>query len=229
MTKTVIKIPRAALKMPAKIGDKIIRVQEVQSKMTGNTYFPTGWIAGTVTQGQFNTDVAALVTAETNVKNKVPGAVPKRDAAFLVVKSDLAAIMAMVQLKVNSDPANGATIIEACGFFVKGTRGGQKRQNAAFNTEILGTVLLTAEGTGYHEWQMSKDKVTIVKHWVTSMAHTKEPGFVTGEVWYFRMKKVDTKKKTYNWCEWIQLIIGPRGRAVGSGKTHGSAGTLSTQ
>ena len=30
------------------------------------------------------------------------------------------------------------------------------------NTEVLGTVLLTADKAGHYEWEMSKDMVTIV-------------------------------------------------------------------
>ena len=36
-----IQIAKAVLKMPTKIGDKIICVQKIQQQLTGNTYFPT--------------------------------------------------------------------------------------------------------------------------------------------------------------------------------------------
>ena len=229
MSNSKIKITKAATKMPTTIGDQIIRVGDIDGKLTGNTYIPDGWTAGTLTQAQYKIDVKAFTDAETDVKARVAGAVAKREAAFFTLKQDVEQIRGMVQGVANTMPTLAATIIESAGFFVNGKGGNSKRQNAAFNTEIPGTILLTADGKGHHDWQMSKDMVNITSLPSTSTSQTTVPNLKLGDTWYFRSKKVDTKKKTYNWCGWILIIIGAGGRNVGGGGTHTSGGSLPTQ
>ena len=225
----IVKLLIAVIKMPTKIGDRIIRLQEIVSNLTNNTYFPTGWTAGSLTQAQFGLDVTAYITQVTNVKNHVAGAVGLRNAAWTTLKADLQLILAMVQNKANASESIAEAIISSVGFFVRSTQGRQKKQNAAFNTEILGTVTLTADGAGHHEWEMSKDMVTIINLPATTTAQTQVTGLNTGDVWYFRMRKVNSKKKTYNWCAWIMLKVGAGGRNLGGGGgTHSTAGNLPT-
>jgi hypothetical protein len=228
MSSSTTMTEKVVLKMPAKIGDRIIRVQDIQGKLTGNTYFPSGWTAGTVTQAQFNTDVTAFVSDETAVKAKTPGAVALRDAAYLKLKQDLTAIMAMVQSKADANPTNAVTIINSAGFTAKLVSGGKKRQNAAYNTQIPGTVILTADGSGHHQWEMSKDMVTITILPSTNTSKTTVTALNPGDNWYFRNKKVDTHKNTYNWCSWILLKINAGGRNLGGGTGTGVAGNVAT-
>jgi hypothetical protein len=229
MATSKIKITKAAIKMPTTIGDQLIRVQDIDKKLTGNTYIADGWSAGTLTQAIFKLNVTAFIDAEVDVKFHLPGAVALRESAFVTVKKDLDLIKAMVQGVANTMPTLAATIIESAGFFVAAQRGGQKRQNAAFNTEIPGTVLLTADGEGHREWEMSKDMINIIQLPATSTSKTTVPNLTLGDSWYFRSKKVDTKKNTYNWCGWILLKIGAGGRNVGGGGTQNNAGSLPTQ
>lgn len=224
----LIKLLIAVIKMPSKIGDKITRLQQLIIKLTGNSYFPGAWVAGTLSQAQFTTDVTKFASAQTDVKNHVAGAVGERNAAYLVIKADLTLILAMVQTKANANQNIAEAIIGSVGFFVRSSKGKQKKQNAAYNTEVLGTVTLTADGTGHHEWQMSKDQVTFINLPATTGAQTQVTGLSTGDVWYFRNRKVNSKKTTYNWCMWIQLKVGAGGKNLGGGTTHGTSGDLPT-
>jgi hypothetical protein len=226
---TIIKLLIAVIKMPTKIGDRIIRLQQTVTKLTNNTYFPTGWVAGTLTQAQFGLDVTAYINQVTNVKNHVAGAVGLRNAAWTTLKADMQLILAMVQSKANANETIAEAIIGSVGFFVRTGSGKQKKQNGAYNTEVLGTVALTSDGTGPHEWEMSKDMVTIINLPATTTAQTQVTGLNTGDVWYFRMRKVNGKKKTYNWCNWIMLKVGAGGKNLGGGgDTHSTAGDLPT-
>ena len=224
----IVKLLIAIIKMPIKIGDRIIRLQETISKLTNNTYFPTGWAAGTLTQAQFTLHVNAFITQVTNVRNHSAGAVGTRNAAYTTIKADLLLILAMVQNKANANPTIAEAIIGSVGFFVRSGGGTHKKQNAAFNTEVLGTVTLTADGTGHHEWQMSKDQINITNLPATTTAQTQVHELNTGDVWYFRNRKVSSKKTTYNWCMWIQLKIGAGGKNLGGGNTHHTTGDLPT-
>jgi hypothetical protein len=218
----------AVIKMPGKWGDKIIRLQEIESKLTVNIYFLAGWLAGTLNLAQFTTDVTAFMTAVANVKSRVAGAVGARNTAYTTIKTDLQLILSMVQSKANINEGIAEAIIGSVGFFVRSGGGKHKKQNAAFNTEVLGTVTLTADGTGHHEWQMSKDQINFINLPATTTAQTQVTGLNTGDVWYFRNRKVNSKKTTYNWCMWIQLKIGAGGKNLGGGNVHGTSGDLPT-
>ena len=217
---------KAVLKMPLKWGDRVLRVQDVQGKMTNNTYFPTGWTANTLTQAQFNADVTAFINAETAVNAHTPGAVGLRNAAYKTIKQDLSYMLIMVQAKADANPNIAVTIIGNAGFFVRTPRGGQKRINAAYNTQIPGTVIVTADGGGHTQWEMSKDMLAVTNLPSTNASKTTITGLTPGDVWYFRSKKVDTAKKTYNWSPWFLLKVGSGGRNLGGGGTHSTAGNL---
>ena len=227
-TSISVKLLIAVLKMPGKIGDKIIRALAIVGKITGNTNFPLlGWPVNVVTLAQFTTDVNNLVAAQTAVANKT-GTVANRKAMLVIVMADLKSIMTMVQLKANANIANAENIIVGAGYFVKTSTTKVKQQNDAINTEVLGTVLLTADTAGHHEWEQSKDQVTIDHLPSTSGSRTYVYDLNPSDVWYFRNKKVDTKKSTYNWSPWVKLIVGPGGRTVGGGTLPGHAGGLPT-
>ncbi|HEX7414892.1 MAG TPA: hypothetical protein VF411_12685 [Bacteroidia bacterium] len=225
---TIVKLLIAVIKMPRKIGDIIIRLQETVSKLTNNTYFPTGWIATTLTQAQFTLDVNAYITQVTNVKNRVAGAVGLRNAAWITLKADFQLILAMVQSKANANESIATAIINSVGFFVRTSKARVKQTNDAINTQVLGTVLLTADAPGHHEWQQSKDMVTIIPLPGTNTYKTYVHNLNTGDVWYFRNHKVNTKKITYNWSPWVKLMVGMGGKTAGGGSLPGHAGSLPT-
>ena len=223
-----VKYLIAVLKMPSKIADKIIRALAIVGKLTGNATFPVfGWPVNVVSLAQYTTDVNTLVLAQTAVANKT-GTTAARKAALVVVMTDLKSIMTMVQNKANANVANAETIIVNAGFFVRTSKTKVKQQNDALNTEVQGTVILTADTAGHHEWQQSKDQVTIINLPSTSTSKTYVHNLNTGDVWYFRNHKVNTKKSTYNWSPWIKLTVGSGGRTVGGGTLPGNAGGLPT-
>ena len=223
-----MKKVRVALKMPEKLSDKIVRAQAILGKLTGNPNFPvSGWPAIIVSLSQYSNDVTALVNAEAAVESKT-GSVEARDAALAVVLTDLHALKSMVQVKADANTINNAaSIVVSTGFYVAGVGAKNKRQNEAQNTQVTGTVLLTADSAGHHEWEMSKDGgTTIVGLPSTTTSTTQVTGLNPGDVWYFRNRKVNTKKVTYNWSPWVKLIIGPGGKTTGGGNQPGRAGNL---
>jgi hypothetical protein len=206
-TKVLVKHTLAVLKMPSKIGDRIIKAQFIQNKLTGNANFTVPYPANIVSLAQLGTDITALVAAETASKNRAPGATDARDAIMSTVIADLRSIMHLVQIKADTNPANAETIIMGAGYDVKGTSVKQKQQNAAKNSEVSGTVILTAEGTGAHEWQQSKDQVNIIHLPSTSRANTALSGLTPGEVWYFRNRKIANKNGQFNWSAWQRVMV----------------------
>ena len=225
---TIIHHLIAVLKMPSKWPDRILRAQTVQTKLTGNPTFPIGsWPANIVTLAQLGIDITTFINAENAVKART-GSTADRNVAFSTVKKDLENIMTMVQVKADANPATAASIITNAGYFVKTVKLKQKQVNDALNTQVSGTVLLTADAGGHHEWQMSKDMVTIINLPATSTAHTLVPNLNPGDIWWFRNKRVNTKKTTYNWSPWVQLRVGQGGKLGGGGMSPGHAGSLPT-
>jgi hypothetical protein len=142
-----------ALKMPITWGDRLLRVQSIQTKISTSIYIPVGWVICGINQTQLDTDIATFVDAENAVKAKITGAVGLRNAAFDKVHDDLRYIMCMVKGIAFANENIATVIIESCGYFVKPKHGRPFRRNAAFNTVIPGKVILTGDGGGAHEWE----------------------------------------------------------------------------
>jgi len=198
----------AALKMPIKIGDKIDKARGIQFKLKDDTDFLTSFPSNlTPPLEQLDTDINALVKAEEAARNKVPGSINARDEALSNVMNDLKNIMSIVQAKADESPAKAKTIIMAAGYDVKKTGIKQKQHNDVRNTQVSGTIIVTAEGTGPHQWQKSKDKITLIDLPDTISPHTIVSGLKYSEVWYFRSRKIATNDEQSNWCDWMEITI----------------------
>lgn len=203
----VIRHIIAVLKWPSKVEDKITKGKTVVNKLTGNANFPVStWPVNVISLAQLTTDVNAFDTAETGVKSKTV-TTATRNAAANTVHSDLRKIMTMVQTAADANPAKAEDIIKGAGFDVKVIIIKQKQQNSVQNTEISGTILATADGTGPHQWQITKDKITITTLESTKQAHTLIPNLIPGQVYYVRNKKIPTAKEKFDWSEWKEIMV----------------------
>lgn len=218
----------AVLKMPRRFADKLIKVRSIQASLAGNSNFTLIWPSNIVSPTQFDIDVQAFEDAEVLVQTRIIGAAAARNEALAVVMNDLRNILSMVQSVADKYPANAITIIQSAGLDVKKKGFKPKLQNDAFNTEVLGTVLLTGEGGRSHEWDMSKDQITIIHLPSTENAQTRVEDLTPGDVWYFRTKKVNTKKRIYNWSPWKKLTIGSGGRTAKGISSKGVSGGINT-
>ena len=126
---------KAALHMPEKISQKIVRAQAIETKFTGNVNFPVStWPTNIVSLPQFGTDITTLANAEAAVASKT-GTVAARNVALAVVMTDLRGLKSMVQAKADANPSNAASIIVSAGFNVVTRNSHTKKENAALNTE----------------------------------------------------------------------------------------------
>lgn len=205
--KTPVKHTLAVLKMPKKIGDKIVKAQFVQKSLTGNPLFPVPYPSNIPTLAQLGLDITTLVSAETAVQGHTAGAAGGRNAAMAVVLADLRAILPMVQAVADRTPANAENIILGAGYDVKKVSPRQKLVDDAIEGGVSGNVILTASGGGAHEWQMSKDQIAITYLPATSTAHTTVDNFTPGDTWYFRNRPILKNGNMGNWCAWIKYMI----------------------
>jgi hypothetical protein len=147
----VIKHIVVTLKWPRKVLDKIAKPKEIQTKMNGNPNFPVPYPANVCSPAQLNTDIAAVDTAQANVKNGVKGAVQDRNAKMKKTKADLESMKTMVQLKADSDPANAESMVTGTGFDYKKVFIRQKQKLGVKRSNVSGVYILLAEGSGEHE------------------------------------------------------------------------------
>jgi hypothetical protein len=205
--KTPVKHILSVLKMPMKISDKIVKAQFIQKSLTGNANFPVPYPSNIVSLAQLDTDIAAMVTTHTNARSKTVGTADVRNASLSVLLNDLRSIMQMVQAVADKTPATAETIIIGAGYDVKKTAVKQKQNDAARTGKVSGDVIITAKGAGPHEWQMSKDKVSIINLDATSGAKTTVNDLTPGDVWYFRSRPILKKGIKGDWSDWIIIRV----------------------
>ncbi len=203
----VIRHIIAKLDWPTDIPGRLQLAKKIVTKLTGNINFPiASWPSIITSLAQLISDVNAFDTAETAVHSKT-GSVTARDIAMNAVHADLESIKKLVQIKGDANAINAEEVILGAGYDVKIVFIKQQQQNSVQNTEISGTILATADGRGYHSWQISPDEKTITTLEPTSEAHTLIPGLTLGQIYYVRSKKINTKKKTYEWCPWMEIRV----------------------
>jgi hypothetical protein len=195
------------LKWPKKVLDRIAKPKEIQAKLTGNTNFPLPYPVNVVSLAQLGTDIIAVDTAQTNVRNGVKGAVQDRNAKMKIVKTDLESIKSMVQIKADSNPANAESMITGTGYDYKKVFIRQKQQLGVKRTAVSGSYMLIADGGGEHEWQISTDKINITNLPATSTAHTLVTDLTVKQTYYQRNRKVGKKGVVYDWSPWLEFIV----------------------
>jgi hypothetical protein len=137
----------------------LVDADHFSADMTGNSHF---------TAADITAQVTAVKTAVTNMRNAMNEATSDTKTDDIKVARDaLDRALRKLANKVE-DTANDASVIDAnrvnlvhsAGMNVKDQVHPQKRQFAASNTDISGTVLLTAQGgANANEWQYTPDIV----------------------------------------------------------------------
>lgn len=219
-------MPLVVVNMPRCFGDKLIRLKAIHNALLGNPYFPTPWPADIVSLTQFDADIEAFNEAQVKVAAGYPGQTGNRNSALRNALLDVESLKGLVLSTAMANPAHAEKIILSAGFYLKQPGGRHKLTNGAYNTVIAGTAYLTAEGGRAHEWQLTQDKINITALPATPTATTYVHNLVPGQVYYFRMRKQCTRKVINNWCEWIELTIGPGGIHYGSKGALSSSGSL---
>ncbi len=201
---TVIRHIVATLKMPVKANDFITYAKKIYKAMNGNTNFPNS--QATVTQ--LNTDIATLVTMQTNLKTKPPTATVKdRNGAIDDVKKDLRDLRNDVQKIADANPKKAEAIITSASMEIKKVNPRQKQDDNAKEGEVSGSIVLTATGGGPHEWQISKDMINIINLDATSTAKTTKDGLTSGDEYYTRNRPILKNGKKGDWSKWIKVRV----------------------
>lgn len=199
--RTMNKQATATLNFPKTNTGFIRTAQCVGSGMQGNPYFPDS--AEQVTKLNANVKVLDDLERECAI-NSLPKVTQARDDAKLIVKNDLRDLRLDVQKVANKNPLIAETIIKSAGMSVKMTTLRGKQQNTAEDGIEEGSVNLTAEGAGAHEWRYSLDG----KEWMllpsSFTSKTTVKGLTPGVLYLFQNRRMLTNDEVTEWSQSIQ-------------------------
>jgi len=202
--KILNKQATAVLNIPDAVSDCINFAQKVGRMMAASPYFPlsSALITKLIADTKILDDLEILCVASpltTNTK--------ARDAARLVVENDLRDLRLDVQKAANADPLNAETIITSAGMSVKMLSSRGKQQNEAEDGVEEGSIDLTAEGAGPHEWRISTDE----KEWTllpsSRTSTTTVTGLTPGVLYSIQNRMMLTNNEKTEWSQSVKIRI----------------------
>jgi len=201
---TLNKQATAVLNPPDAINDFIIFAQKVGRMMDASPYFSASaaLIAKLVADTQILDDLEIVcVTSPLTTNTKA------RDAARVVVEKDLRGLRLDVQKAADADPLNAETIITSAGMSVKMTNYRGKQQNTATNGIEAGTVNLTAEGRGPHNWRYSTNEIEWTYLPGNRTSKLTAGGFTPGVLYSYQNQMALTNDQKTEWSQSVKLRI----------------------
>jgi len=204
MNGKAIKVVTVVLNFPTVIAIFIVYAKAIASAMFGNSYFT----ASAAKVERLKEDIAELDDAETGCKRNPPTyTIQQRNAALELVKADLRSLRNDVQEVANADPANAEAIIASSGMSIKGKSFHGKKQNTAKDGIESGSVELTAEGPGFHDWRMSTDGINWILLPSSSKSSTTAKDLTPGTIYYFQNRKVFPGNEKGEWSQSIAIMV----------------------
>ncbi len=153
-------------------------------------------------------DITALEVAEAGFKRTKPThTISERNAALEKVKADLRSLRNDVQELADADPVNAESIIESAGMSSKAQALHGKRQNTAKDGVESGSVELTAEGAGHHQWRISTDELTWTLQSSSRTASTIVRGLKPGVIYYFQNQRMLPNNEESDWSQSVRIMV----------------------
>ena len=203
MTTKTLRRSIVVLKFPQVIAVFIVYAKAIHTAMSQSTLFTA--LAGKVTN--LSVDITALYDAETGFKTTPPTkTIQQRDIALERVKADLRSLRNDVQAMADADPVNAEAIIAAAGMSSRylGVHG--KQSNKADDGVESGSVKLTAEGAGAHEWRMSIDEKEWIQVSPTLKAKATVKDLKVGVTYYFQNRKMLRNDEKTEWSQSVRIM-----------------------
>lgn len=199
---SLFKQVTVALNFPTVISKFIVFAKAILLAMTNNPNFKDS--SAKVTK--LGADVKVLDDAETACRTKPPtGTIEARNAALQAVKSDLKSLRNDVQEAADADPENALAIIASANMSVKNSATHSKQQNAAEVGVEDGTIVLTGEGAGAHEWRVSNDEIEWVYITPSFTSKTIATDLSSNTNYYCQNRKMLRNNKKGEWSQSIKI------------------------
>ena len=202
--KTIVRRIIAVLNFPKKIADFLIYGKAIYKEMFNNPSF-----AGSSAKlAVLNNDMTTLDAAETGCKTKPPTrSVTDRNAAAEQVKNDLRSLRSDVQAAADANPAKAEATIISAGMSVKKFNPHGKLTNSAKDDVEEGSVDLTGEGSGPHEWRMSTDEINWNLLPASIGAKTVVNHLTPGSIYFFQNRQILRKGKKSDWSQSVKIRV----------------------
>jgi hypothetical protein len=204
MSTKLIRLIIVVLKFPKVIAVFIVYARAIYQAMSTHPRFVA--LAPKVTV--LNTDISALEVAQTGFKRKPQTvSIEDRNNALEKVKADLRSLKYDVQALADADSVNAKSIITSAGMSWKTLSNHGKQKNGATDGDVSGSVNLTAEGAGPHEWRWSSDGVVWHNIRATLGATKTAYGFTPGIVYQFQNSKILPNEQEGEWSPIVTLMV----------------------
>jgi len=204
MNTKMIKVITVALKFPKVVAIFLVYAKAIYMAMFENPLFA----AFAAKVAILITDIDALDEAETGFKMVKPTHTrAERNAALEKVKADLRTLRNFVQELVDADPANAESIIESAGMSEGQQTSHGKRKNTVTDGVESGSVYLTGEGAGHHDWRISTDGETWTLLTSTSGGTNTIRGLTPGLIYYFQNRRVLPKDRKSEWSQSVKIMV----------------------
>ncbi len=192
------------LKLPKSVKGIISYTKTILLSMDNNANFPN---AGDKL-AKLQTDLTELSNRDAGMAQKPPKYTSvDRDLALVTVKIDLEDLRKLVQDAADANPAQAESIALSSGMSVRKLPVRSPSQNKAVDGKPLGTVILTAESGGGHQWQQSPDAgATTIDLGPTTGGSTIVRGLIPGIQVWFRNRQVLPRGEYGDWCQWVDIV-----------------------
>lgn len=202
--KNLVKQATVALNFPTVISNFIVIAKAIYMAMANNAYFKDS--AAKV--AKLDADIKLLDAAETSCNTKPPtGSVEARNAALEAVKADIRSLRNDVQEAADADPENAQAIITSAAMSVKKKTSHGRRQNMAEDGVEEGSVDLTGEGAGPHEWRMSGDDNIWIPLPASRTSKTTVGDLKNGNVYSFQNRRMLTNNVKSDWSQSVKIRV----------------------
>ena len=200
--KTILKRVTVALNIPTAVSNLIVFARAILLAMLNNPRF----VAAASTLIDLGANIKVLEDAESACKTKPPTeSIANRNKAKEAVKANLRALRLIVQQAVDNDPENAISIITSANMSVKNESSHGKQQNTAEVGIEIGTINLTAEGEGAHEWRMSTDDKTWIPLSASHDSKTIASDLESGTIYYFQNHRILPRNEKWEWSQSIKI------------------------
>jgi hypothetical protein len=158
--------------------------------------------------GTLNTHTIALSKSQTGFKSKPPSvSKAQRDSDKATVVTDIRLIAGKVQEMADEDPENAETIISEAGFGVKKIPIRQKQKCTVTDGPEKGSVVITGEGRGAHNFRISTDGVTWTNLLASSNSRKIEKNLTVGKLYYFQSAKALKNGEEGQWSQSVSIVV----------------------
>ena len=203
-TTPILKRIIVALNLPTVISLLIIKGRAIHKAMVASSYFESS----VAKLASLEADLQVLEAAETGCNTTPPtSSVEARDVAKEQVIGILRSLRGDVQVAVDADPINGLAIIASAAMDAKRDSSRTPQQNIAKDGSEEGSVLLTSDGKGPHEWRISTND----REWTllssTLSAKNEVEGLIPGQVYYFQNRPILANGEVSEWTQSVKFRV----------------------